>query len=396
MAKRALPRGTALLLWRRLPNGAARLSGTLRVALRDGDYLLSWPLAAAGAPPLALLVGVLLGAVHPGPVYATSLLVVLILAAVAGLGAALGLYALVGYALGDLVLHQTAGYPYGGGAPFADRLLRTDLARLDTHLVLASLVVVAPLVATALRQRGQRLVRPGTKRLVIGFALAAVAQAGLAYLWGQAAALLIRPVWSFWGAPTDSGAIDNLQRHGVWIALVTLAAVAGRGVLTGLAARHPVAAPRSPWVRFRTPVAPPWPVAAVLRAAACTLLLAGLIGSPLGAALVFALFAGVDVLRYRVVPVLRSYPRLVARVPVVLRVAACCLLGYLMGVLVVAPAVDHGTSSFLPVLLAGVPPLVLAAFLLPPTPAGPAGAAGLAGTAGSAGTGGPAGTRSGR
>ena len=393
MAKRALPRGTALLLWRRLPNGAARLSGTLRVALRDGDYLLSWPLAAAGAPPLALLIGVLLGAAQPGSVYATSLLVVLVFAALAGLGAALGLYALVGYLLGDLVLHQGTGYPYGGGsAPFADRLLRTDLARLGTWFVLASLVVVAPLVATALRQRSQRLVRPGAERLVLGFALAAVVQAGLAYLWGQAAALLVRPVWSFWDAPTDTGAIDNLQHHGGWIALVTLIAVAGRGALTGLAARHPVAAPRTPWVRFRTPAALPWPMAAVLRAAAGTLLLAGLTGSPLGAALVFALFAGVDVLRYRVVPALHSYPRLVARVPVVLRVAACCLLGYLLGLLVVAPAVDRGTNSFLPVLLALVPPLVLAAFLLPAVPAGSARGirlpwlgAGLAGSAGSAG-----------
>ena len=78
--------------------------------------------------------------------------------------------------------------------------------------------------------------------------------------------------------------------------------------------------------------------------------------------------------------------------PVVLRVAACCLLGYLLGLLVVAPAVDRGTNSFLPVLLALVPPLVLAAFLLPAVPAGSARGirlpwlgAGLAGSAGSAG-----------
>ncbi|MEN3310189.1 MAG: hypothetical protein V7603_6391 [Micromonosporaceae bacterium] len=355
----------ALALWRRLPELAARLSGTLRVVLRDGDYLLSWPVVAALAPPLALLLGLLLGAVHPGPVFSSSLAVVLVLAAVAGTGAALGCLALVGYAVGDLALHRHAGVGHPYGASVVDTLLRTDAAALDTYLVLAGLVVVAPLVATAVRQRGQRLVRPGTTRLAIGFVLAAVVQALLAYLWGQAAAYLIRPVWSFWNAAPDAGPIGILQHDGGWIALVTVLAVAGRGALTLLAQRHPASPASPPHLRFRMPRRWPWPVPVALRAAVFTLLLSGLTGTAPGAAVVFALLVGLGALRYRVVPALESYVRVVDRVPLVLRVLACCLVAYLLAVVVVRPAVSRGTTSFLPVLVAVLPPLLLAAFLFP-------------------------------
>jgi hypothetical protein len=363
VAASRLVRGAALVWWRRLPDAAARVSATLRMALRDGDYLLSTPLVAAVAPPLAVLSGVLLGAVHPGRVFSASLLVVLAFAAVAGLGAAPGLGALIGYALGDLALHAR-------GAATAGTLLRTDGAALDTYLILAGLLVVAPLAATAVRQRGQRLMRPGTARLVIGFAVAATVQAALAYLWAQAAAVLIRPVWSFRGAAPDPGSIVVLRRDGVWIALVTLLAVAGRGALTAVAARRPAAPPDPAYVRFRVPRPWPWPVAVTLRAAVFTLLLAGLVGSALGAALVFALFAVLGVLRYRVVPALRPYARIVSEVPLLARAAVCCLVGYLMALLVVRPAVERGVTSFLPLVVALIPPLLLAAFLLPARGAG--------------------------
>jgi hypothetical protein len=359
-ADSSLARAPALALWRRLPEAVARVSGTLRVLLRDGDYLLSWPVAATLAPPVALALGLLLGAVHPGPVYASSLAVVLAFAAIGGLGAALGCLSLLGYAVGDLALHQHAG-----GGSVADTLLRTDAAALVTYLVLAGLVVAAPLVATAARQRLQRLMRAGTARLVVGFALAAVVQGALAYFWGQAAAFLIRPLWSFWNAGPDAGAVGTLRGDGGWIALVTVVAVAGRAALVLLARRHPVLPASPPRVRFRLPRRWPWPVAVALRAAVFTLLLSGLIGTPLGAALVFALLVGVDLLRCRVVPALAAYVRLVERVPLVLRVAVCSLVGYLMAVAVAQPAAARGTTSFLPLVLSVLPALLVATFLCP-------------------------------
>jgi hypothetical protein len=359
VADSSLARAAALAWWRRLPEAAARLSGTLRAVLRDGDYLLSWPLAAACVPPLALAAGVLLGAVHPGPVFSSSLAVVLAFAAIAGLGAAPGCLALVGYAVGDLALHE---HPAAG---VVDALLRTDAAALDTYLILAGLVVAAPLVSTAVRQRGQRLVRPGPPRLAIGFALAAVVQAALAYLWGHGAAALIRPVWSFWNTAPQPEPVAVLRDGGGWIVLVTVLAVAGRGTLTLLAQRRPVPPAGAPRVRFRLPRPWPWPVPVVLQAVVFTLLLSGLVSTALGAAAVLALLLVLGALRYRVVPALASYVRLVDRVPLVLRVLACCLVGYLLALAVVRPAAQRGSTSLVPMVVAVLPALLLAAFLFP-------------------------------
>jgi hypothetical protein len=354
----------ALLLWRRLPNAAGRLSRTLRAVLRDGDYLLAWPVAAIVTPPAALLLGVLLGALHPGTAFSSSLFVVLAFAAVAGLGAALGLAALVGYLLADLA---TAG---NSGATASDIILRTDVSRLDSYLVLAGLVVVAPLVAAGLRQRTGELMRPGAARFGIGFTVAAIAQAVLAYFWGQAAAPLLRPLWTFWGNSPNPQEVAALREDGVWIAVVTLLAVAVRAALTRLAADRPATPPRPP-VRWRVPRPLPWPVSVPLRAAAYTLLLVGLVRTTFGAAIVFTMFVGLGVLRYRVVPALGGYARFVERIPLVLRVAACCLVGYLAALLVVAG------DSGLRMVVAAVPALLVAAFLIPAADRIPAGERGV-------------------
>jgi hypothetical protein len=290
--------------------------------------------------------------------------VLLVLALVGALGAALGLLATIGYALGDFLFNAHEDLFFAATSPFSLQRVRFDLALLDTYLILFGLLAIIPLVAIAVRKQMERLVRSGTAGQLFGFGAAAVVQAVLAYFWAQSAAFLIRPVWSFLSTTPDIGSISPLQHGAVWIALVTALGVTGRATLTILAARRP-ASPGRRYVRFSMHRPLPWPVPVLLQAALFTLLLAGIIESFLEAVLLFAVFAGLGVLRYRVVPRLRPYVTVVNRIPLLVRIAACALLGYLMSALVVQPALVTGTSSFTPMVVAILPPLVLAAVLLP-------------------------------
>ncbi|HTG34538.1 MAG TPA: hypothetical protein VLB76_16580 [Thermoanaerobaculia bacterium] len=363
---------TARLFWRRIPGAAARLSETLRTVLRDGDYLLAWPAAAALAPPLVLLFGLLLGAAHPGLVFSSSLPVLLLLAAVGGFGSSLGLLAAIGYAFGDLLLHGHEGMGYAYGVSRFGTLLRTDLALVNTYVILAGLLVVTPLVATSVRRHTQTLVRSGSAGFFLGFLAGGLVQALLAYFWAQSAAFMIRPVWSFWSRAPDIGSINPLQHGAPWIALVTLLAVAGRAVLTLKARQRPAPPNDRPYVRFSMRRPWPWQARVVLRSALFTLLLAGLFSSLLEAGALFVLLAGLGVLQYRVVPAMQPYVAIVNRIPLLIRIAACGGGGFLMAALVVQPAINRGSASFLPMVVAVIPPLLLAAFVLP-KPAGGSG-----------------------
>ncbi len=362
---------TARLFWRRIPGAASRLSETLRTVLRDGDYVLAWPAAAALLPPLVLLFGLLLGALHPGPVFSSSLPVLLSFAVVAGFSSSLGLLAALGYALGDLLLHGHEGIGYAYGVSRLGTLFRTDLALVNTYVILAGLLVVTPVVATSVRRHTQTLVRSGSAGFFLGFVAGGLVQALLAYFWAQSAAFMIRPVWSFWGNAPDLGSINPLQHGAVWIALVTLLAVAGRTVLTMKARQRPAPPKGRPYVRFSMRRPWPWQARVALRSALFTLLLAGLFSSVLEAGALFVVLVGLGVLQYRVVPTMRPYVAIVNRVPLLIRVAACSVVGFLMAALVVQPAIDKGSASFTSMVVATVPPLLLAAFVLPKPSSGP-------------------------
>lgn len=355
----------ARLFWRRIPDAAARLSEALRTVLRDGDYLLAWPAAAVLVPPLVLLSGLLLGAVHPGPVFSSSLTVLLLFAIVGGLGSSLGLVAALGYALGDLLLHGHEGLGYVSGVSRIGSVLRTDLALVNTYVILAGLLVVTPIVATSVRRQIQTRVRSGRAGFFLGWLVGGLVQALLAYFWAQSAAFMIRPIWSFWNSSPDIGSINPLQQGALWIALATLLAVAGRAVVT-MKANQRSRPPRSqPYVRFSMRRPWPWQARVALRSALFTLLLAGLFSSVLEGAAVFVVLAGLGVLQYRVVPEMRPYVAIVNRIPLLIRVGACGVVGFLMAALVVQPAINRGSASFISMVVAMIPPLLLAAFVLP-------------------------------
>jgi hypothetical protein len=380
-------RSAADVLWRRVPEVIGRLSPTLRVILRDGDYARAWPAAGVAAPPAALLLGLILGASHPGPVYSSSVTVLLLLAAVSGLGAAYGLWALLGYAAGDFFLHDHGDLGYYSYYPNASTtLLHIDVALIDSYLILAGLLVVAPLVAIAAGRQSRRLLRSGRTGEVIGLTVAAVIHAVLGYFWAQSTAFLIRPLWSFVGSTPDIGSISPLQQDAGWLGLVAAAAVMARAALTlravptiranrsaaragGPIANGPVVTQAGqPFVRFTMDKPRPWVVGVLIRAALFTFLLAGLLASWSGALLLFAVLAGLGAVQYGVIPRWPGYLRMMTRIPLLVRVVTCCLIGYVMSSAVVQPALDAGEASFVPMLTAVVPPLLAAALLLPGQP----------------------------
>jgi hypothetical protein len=112
----------------------------------------------------------------------------------------------------------------------------------------------------------------------------------------------------------------------------------------------------------------PWPLRAVLESLVFSALFAGMMASGFEAVVVFAVFFAICALRLAVVPRLTRYVRLVDRVPRLVRILACCAVAYLAALAIAEPAVVRGEPSFLPMLAACLPALVVASFLLPARP----------------------------
>jgi hypothetical protein len=142
----------AAFWWSTVPEAVGRVTRVGRVLLGDGSPVGSSPAVAAVAPAAALAVGVAIGALRPGNGFSYSVLCTSLLAAVAAAGAAYGVWALVGYAAGDLTL---GGHPglfldfVKTGGPL--QLIYGYLPVLFSYVLLAGLMVWGPLVGMAAR-----------------------------------------------------------------------------------------------------------------------------------------------------------------------------------------------------------------------------------------------------
>lgn len=362
-------------VWVRLPAAVSRLSVTLGFALRDGDYLRAWPPAAIVMPLAALLVGALLGAVHPGPTYTFSAIAIGVLAVVAGLGAGLGSWAWLGFVLADLFLGNRSTLPGFGSYGFGtQRLVQGYLPLAVSYLVLAVLLVLAPVLARGLALRTTAVLHAhrGVARTV-ELALSAVLFAVLTYAWTQATAFLIRPLWSFSGDAPTTAAIQPLQQHAVALAVAALCAGACRGALAVLAAhRAPSTPTASRHDRGQSGTRTILHIATVpIQAAFLTLLMAGLIASAAQGTLVWLALCAILYARVLLIPRIPVYPALIRRVPLLARLAAAVALSYLLASLFVEPAAQHGETSFVSTLVVLLLSLATASLLMPAPPPTP-------------------------
>jgi hypothetical protein len=346
----------ASLWWVRLPVAVATVSRTLAAILADGGYLARWPAVAALAPPLAALWGVLLSQTRTASqeTYTYSVLGLTVAVAIAGFGAGLGAYLVVAYAVCDFFVFQHQ---------LSQTTLR--LAQLLSYLVLALVMVLAPVSARIIRRRTlanpSRLKQAGP---AVDGVLAAMISGGLVFLWTEAAAVLIRPVfvWTEAGVPTDE-AIHPLQQLGWILALAAAGVAAVRVRLEAEGSSMSAAvveALRRPGSGGRLPP----PIASLLEGALLTLLMAGFFDSWLQVPAAFAALTAVALARRLGSNWLPIWPRLLARIPMLIRLVASIAAAIFVGQSIVATQFSQ-TTSLWPVALAALSAIAIMTILVP-------------------------------
>jgi hypothetical protein len=357
-------------LWQRGPAAAGRVWPTAAYALADGSYLLRWPRLAVAIPAAGVILGMVLGAAHAGPIYSYSFAVTAAMVAAAGFGGGVGFWVLSGFIVADLMFSDRSSLPGFASFTAVPRLAQGIIPLAMSYLLLALLLVLVPLagsgfaVVTSAALRGANA---ASAVLAASFVYVG-AVAGLTYAWAQAMPFMIRPLWSFTGNTPDTAAVQPIQGNTAGLCAIAAAAAIGRCLLIRIGAgtsRWPPLAPpgmpraggRSQGVRAVTAVP--------FQALFLTLLLGGLISSIWQGAVTWLLVCVVLAARLVAVPLIPVYPDLVRRVPLLLRIGACALLSYFLGSAIVQPAVDQGETSFAPMLIATLGSLAGIALLLP-------------------------------
>ncbi|MGH2351835.1 MAG: hypothetical protein ACRDJN_09515 [Chloroflexota bacterium] len=375
----------AWLWWVYLVLRVRRLSDGLATALADGLYLVAWPLVAFFLPPLAALLGFVLGAMHPGfeRTFSESLPLLLLLVLLGTLSGHLGLTFLAGYAGGEVfVFHfeRLAALPSAvmnvlraGDPPAAAAGLALDLGVLWLPLLIQYGLMALPLTTfpvltkTLLRSLSVLASLGPWAGFVAAAAIHAALSFALVYFWTQSVPLLIRPLFIWRGESMAAAAVIPVQTQGLTIAGAGVVASLVRMGLQGLTTYVPrLRAPVDPAVGRLgsdgplTPLAErvPRPLAVLGRALTTTLLLGGLYASWADWGGLLLLIVLIEAARVGLLPIpLGPWAQVVQRLPVVVRVA-----GTLAVLLVLSNALApfvQDAETFRPlVLLTGVAMIV--------------------------------------
>jgi hypothetical protein len=360
------------LWWGDLPARAARLSGSLGFVLRDGEYLESVPPAAAYAPPIALLIGLLAGLVHPfaQEPFTTSTLLMGVAVAVGTISAGVGSWLFAGYVVGDLFVGRGPAF---GGSVAND--LKTYAAILLCDIVFAMLVVIIPITARALSAEVTARWFPRRGELPT-HVIAVVAVAGLAFAWVQGALVLTRPFFTWHGLSVPGTEVQALQLAAVVVPTCAAVAMAARAVLETRLLTMAVARPAAEIRSARAPL--PEPVALALRVAFSVFLLAGLMDSWVDAVLVAVAMVALFLLREPALRRIETRLLIVLRLPILPRLVAGAVISAVLGIVVVG---IFGADGFVrPIVVSTLISLIVFSLLLPDSilgapheaPAGPA------------------------
>ena len=351
--------------WMRAPIAAARRSRVAAAALADGGYLMAWPTGAGAAPPIALLLGLVIGALHPGETFTYSIAVMAVMLVVASAGTGLGVWMLLGYIAGDFVLARHAG----GHSFSLDAILHVRIPLLISYILLGMLLVSVPLASTNLRRRASARLTNLAARTTVDLAMQAAIAAGLVFVWTLSVPTLIRPVFTWRGGSPPTEAIRPLQEHGtVLIAIAAIAAIARvtAEIFASASehARRQALVVSSALRRGRASRPLPEPFRAIATALFLTFMLAGILTSWLDAILFAAAATFIMLLRSLFAQLLAPWARLAARLPVLIRIAAAILLSYALARLVIG-MMWNNTSTFRPVIAGTTISLLVFTLLLP-------------------------------
>ncbi len=355
------------LLWLQLPLRVARIWPSLGVALADGHFLVRWPPIATYATGTTALFGYLLAALQTDSTFTFSLLTMVLLGAVAQVGASLGLSATIGYIVGDMF----SNLPLRIRGP--ETVFTVVVPSLLSYALLGLLTVVLPLVVLGARTRANAIEWvPRQLRTIWNLAAAGFTAALGASIWSGSIPMLIRPVFIWPGGTPSVEAVAPLQTHGwVLVCIVALCATA-RALLECRAVVGTTAFfSRILWTGLTFELSRQRPtesasgVRLVVYAAGLTFFLSGMIASVVEAVIAWLLFVGLLFFHH----LLRtSKKRLVAtlrKTPFGLRlvVGGVCAWGVARSVL---EFFWNRTTSLMPVLVSAcVAAAVLAILLLP-------------------------------
>lgn len=360
----------ARFVWDAIPARAGRAWRALGTVMSDGRYLMAWPKAAALLPVAAIVAGFATGGFRPvsDEIFTMSIAWPIVLLAFGALGAGIGVYAWLGFVIGDLFVFPHISWE----TELPVHLLKETLPLLIVYQVLLGLAVLLPLAARSLPES---LVAAfagrspsSSARFATRLVLADVVAALTALSWAASVQLLIRPLATFHGGVLGPTAIQPMREQGILFVAVAVLVTSLRVVLESLAPPVPaVAMPPAPRPRSGRAMR-------LGRTALVSLLVAlglsGLLDSPYDLGQDLILFGSVfiaAVLRTMIVPAIPRYAALVNRIPVMVRIVAIGVLGGGLGQIILSATSLQGSlqSSFLPILVAVAIGMVVTALVIP-------------------------------
>jgi hypothetical protein len=362
--------------WVRLPAVVGRWSRALAGILVDGLYLSAVPLLSACMPLLLLLLGLLIGWLHPGfadqEVFTASLLVLAIMIGIGASSAAWGGWLWLGYVLGDLLLYRHAGYQYFRGQ-FFEQLFRARLPLFIPYILLALALMFIPLISRLLRtQTLGWLKRSGAITTGLQAVLQGLLQGALVFMWTQAVPTLIRPVYTWSGSNPTVEVMQPLQAWGWALAIFAALPAVARVVFERRNMGQPGVAQRAAALQtaLRANVLkqrPPLPVWAsvVLKTIFTTFLLAGVLETWVDA-LLFAIVLALMLLgRAYLTTRVGFWVRLVARIPLLIRLVVGVLVNFFLTTWIVTAMWNNSSGTFRPIIISVALSLLVFFLLMP-------------------------------
>ena len=318
--------------WFGLAGRLRRRSLLLGAIWVDGFYLNAWPAAGMALPLLALLTGLIFGIVHPAfhalqppvVVFAQSLPLLAVAAALGALGAQFGLLLVLGYAAGEFLF--TAPPFFQAHAPAGSLIFRREGPRVIADLLFLLLAVQPALVARALAGSiDGALRRFGKMTEALCWLITALAQGALVWGWVHAAPAALRLPW-LWTRQWPQITFTDFWSFAALLPCLAAGFTLLRGALTVLARRRGLGPQAAALLAVlaaadaETAVRRPSALRAQLLAALLTAaLLLGFVVSWGRALTMIAIVAGLYLARLTLLPRLPLWNAAMRRTPLLLR-----------------------------------------------------------------------------
>jgi hypothetical protein len=218
----------------KLPRLVAPRSPSFARLLADGHFLIPQPWVAAVATPACFLFGLVWGGRTWGydRVFTESLPLIIVLCIFGFLSTNLGIAFVTGFALGDFLIGETRwSFDFSGRAEafategFLAALVRVRAPMLIGYVLMFVLAVYIPHLTRLLILDIPRTTRlPKNYAAAVASLLNIVVVAVFIRFWAEAAAVLIRPLFTWQFVDPTVAAAYSLQNQSVWIVLAAVAA----------------------------------------------------------------------------------------------------------------------------------------------------------------------------